>query len=98
MRIRDRVYYDVNIINYSNHDFTTSLNIEVSKGKLPATDIAFFNNMEEVSYINGTEVFIALSDSGHYYINFIYKNVGFRIISEGIPQNSLTELLESLIK
>ena len=43
------VYYDVNIINYSNHDFTKSLNIEVSKGKLPATDIAFFNNMEEVS-------------------------------------------------
>ena len=91
-------YYDVNILNYSNSDFSRSVNIEMQKGGLPVSCYAFFGSIEEKSVINGTEVGIAISEGGYYYAEFIFKNVGFRIVAEGLSQEELTEVISSIIK
>lgn len=90
-------YYDNNVINYSNEDFSRSLNIEVSKGRLPVTDIADFYEISEKSKINGVEVGIGLSDAGYYFVEFIYNNTGFRIIGNGLSEEELITVITSLI-
>lgn len=95
---KGKVYYDVNILNYSNNDFSRSLNIEISKDSMPVTDCAFFDEVKEKSLINGTEVAIGKTDNGYYYAQFMFKNVGFRIIGEGLTENEFVNVLSSLIR
>lgn len=95
---KGKVYYDVNILNYSNDDFSRSLNIEISKDSMPITDCAFFDEVKEKSLINGTEVAIGKADDGYYYAQFMFKSVGFRIIGEGLSENEFVSVLSSLIK
>lgn len=94
------VYYDVFILNYSNKDFTRSVNIEGCKGKLPPSCIANWEFEDfEISKINGEKVFIALDkDTGYYFAEFMYKNVGFRIIIEGLNEDEIVSVISSLIK
>ena len=93
------VYHDVNILNYDNEDFTRSVNIEVSKGRLPFTCIVVpFDIIQEKSVINGTEVAIVLSDNGYYHVEFMYKNVGFRLIALGISEEELVSIISSIIQ
>ena len=61
-------------------------------------EIAFFEFIEEYSVINGTKVAIGLSDSGYYYAEFLYKDVGFRLIANGISEEELVAILSSLIQ
>lgn len=91
------VYYDGEILNYSNEDFSRSINIEIKKNALPATDCAFFDSLEETSVINNTEVAIAQTDDGYYYAQFITDNVGFRIIANGLTESEFVETVSSLI-
>lgn len=92
------VYWDSMILNYANADFSREVNLEIDKGHLPFTDIAFFEFIEEYSVINGTKVAIGLSDSGYYYAEFLYKDVGFRLIANGISEEELVAILSSLIQ
>ena len=92
------VYWDSMILNYANSDFSREVNLEIDKGHLPFTDIAFFEFIEEYSVINGTKVAIGLSDSGYYYAEFLYKDVGFRLIANGISEEELVAILSSLIQ
>ncbi len=91
------VYYDLTVMNYSNEDFSKDLNIEIAKGKLPASDVAFWEENFAKSLINGTEVGIGQSSNGYFYAEFIYNNTGFRIISSGLSQEEIVSVIESLV-
>lgn len=90
------VYYDISVINYSNHDFSRNVNIACGKGGLPAADIGNFYGLSERSVINGTEIAIGQDEKEYYFAEFIYKNTGFRIIAGGITQEELVSILSSL--
>ena len=91
------VYYDGIILNYSNEDFSRCVNLEIEKGRLPVSCYAFFDEMEEMSDINGTEVKIAEAD-GYYYAQFMYRGAGFRIIGEGLTESEFVDIIASLIR
>ncbi|MDE6149580.1 MAG: hypothetical protein K2F81_05730 [Ruminococcus sp.] len=91
------VYYDVNAMNYSNEDFSRDFNVEIAKGKLPQTDVVFWDESVSKSFINGTEVRIGQSSNGYFYAEFIYNNTGFRIISNGMSIDELVSAIESLV-
>lgn len=91
------VYYDGVILNYSNEDFSRSVNLEIEKRGLPLSCYAFFDEIEERSVINGTEVKIAEAD-GYYYAQFMYRNAGFQIIGQGLTENEFVDVIASLIR
>lgn len=96
------VYWDTTILNYSNADFTRSVNLEIDKGQMPLLDYGVLGfglgeSNTEVSLINGTEVMIGLSDNGYYAAEFMYKDVGFWIIAEGLTETEFVAIVESLI-
>ncbi len=91
------VYHDGNVLNYSNEDFTRSINIEFSKGKLPFTCCGDFEHYCEMSEICGVEVGIGQSDNGHYLVEFMYADVGFRMIIEGLSIDEIESVIESII-
>ena len=69
------VYWDQDVLNYSNQDFTRLINIEVAKGNIPFLDYSTFSVEDDTSVINNVELKIGLTDDGHYYTEFMYKNV-----------------------
>ncbi len=94
-----KVYYDVQILNYSNEDFSRSVNIELSKGHMPMSDYGSLDwSDSEMSVINNTNVGIGQTDVGHYLVEFMYKNVGFRLIVEGLTQEEMVSVITSIIK
>ena len=92
------VYWDGTVFNYSNENFSKTINIEVKKDSLPLSDYALLKSTEEKSIINNIEIAIAQSDNGYYYAQFMYHNVGFQIIANGITQDEFVEVISSLIK
>lgn len=92
------VYYDKIILNYSNDDFSRSVNIELEKDVMPKSDCAFFSEIENNSTINNTAVGIGKTDDGYYYAQFIYHGVGFRLICNGLTENEVVDVISSLIK
>lgn len=92
------VYWDGEVLNYSNEDFSRTVNIEIKKGSLPLCDVAFFDTIEEKSIINNCEVAIGHSADGYYYAQFLYHNVGFQLIVQGLTQDEFVAVISSLIK
>lgn len=92
------VYYDNIILNYSNDDFSRSVNIETEKNVMPKSDCAFFSEIENNSTINNTAVGIGKTDDGYYYAQFIYRGVGFRLICKGLTESEVVDVISSLIK
>lgn len=92
------VYWDATLINYANENFTRTIDVQIQKGMLPFSCAAFFDTIKEKSIINNLEVAIAKSDNGYFYAEFMYKNVGFRIIADGITEDELAAVISSLIK
>lgn len=92
------VYWDGTGINYSNEEFSRTVNIAIQKGSLPHCDVAFFDTIEEKSIINNLEVAIAKSDDGYLYAEFMCQNVGFRIVANGVTQDEFVAVVSSLIK
>ncbi len=91
------VYHDVTVLNYSNEDYTRNINIEFAKGKFPFTCYGDFGRFCEMSEICGVEVGIGQSESGHYLVEFMYNNVGFRMITDGLSIEETEAVIESLI-
>lgn len=90
------VYWDGIAINYSNEDFSRSVNVEVKKGSLPLCDYYLFDPAEEKSVINGVEV--AIGQSGEYYLaRFMFRDVGFQLVGEGLSQDEFVDVIASLI-
>lgn len=92
------VYWDGIGSNYSNEDYSRTVNIEIKKDSLPLCDYDFLEATEEKSIINNVEVAIGHSDNGYYYAQFIYHNVGFQIIADGLTQDEFVAIIASLIK
>lgn len=95
---KGEVYFDMTILNYSNGDFSRSVNIEFQTGSLPPSCYAFFEDIKNESVINDEKVKIAQDENGYYYASFMHKNIGFRIIGEGLSQAEFISILSSLIK
>lgn len=85
------VYWDTDILNYSNEDFTRSVHVEVDKGSYVLKDYLFFKGTEEKSIINNFEVLIGLSENGYYYSEFMYNGVGFLIDAEGVTEDEFVD-------
>lgn len=92
------VYWDVDVLNYSNENFTREVHLEVDKGSNVHTDYSFFEGTEEKSVINSVEVLIGLSENGYYYAEFMYKDVGFLIDAEGVTEDEFVAIITSIIK
>ena len=92
------VYWDAEILNYSNEDFTRSVNLEVAKGHIPWVDYMHFDTEDETSVINNVELKIGKTDEGYYYTEFLYNNVGFTICTKGLTQDEFVAIIMSIIK
>ena len=80
-----------------DENIETARNLEIEKGSLPVSCYAFFDEIEERSVIEGTEVKIAEAD-GYYYAQFMYKDAGFQIIGQGLTESEFVDVIASLIK
>ena len=92
------VYWDRDVFNFSNADFTRSISLEVEKGGIPWLDYLHLSANEEKSLINNVEVFIGQSESGYYYSEFMYEDVGFAMCAEGVSQDEFVAIIASIIK
>ena len=92
------VYWDTDILNYSNEDFTRSVHVEVDKGSYVLQDYLYFKGTEEKSVINNIDVLIGLTENGYYYSEFMYKGVGFLIDAEGVTLDEFVAIISSIIK
>lgn len=92
------VYWDNTVLNYSNDDFTRSVNIELSKDGMPYSDYGELSADCDKSIINNIEVGIGKTESSYYLVEFVYKNVGFRMIIEGLSEEEIVSVVASLIQ
>lgn len=92
------VYYDGNVLNFSNEDISRSVNLEIKKGSMPISCYAFFDSIKEKSTINNTEVAIGQTPDGYYHAGFMYHDVGFQLIANGITQDELVAVISSIIE
>lgn len=53
---------------------------------------------QEKSIINNLEVAIGHSATGYYYAQFMYQNVGFQVIADGLTQDEFVAVISSLIQ
>lgn len=91
------IYWDSDILNYSNEDFSRNVNIEIAKGKYPLLDYLHFDSTEEKSVINNIEIVIGQTDSGYYYAQFMRKNIGFIITADGVSEQEFVSIITSLL-
>ncbi len=91
-------YWDQQVLNYSNGDFSRTVNLEIKKGALPVLDYGFGKSSEEKSCINNWEVAIGLSESGYYHAVFMYRDVGFCVNAQGLTQDEFVAVLASIIR
>lgn len=91
------VYWDADILNYSNEDFTRNVHVEVDKDSYVLRDYYFFKGSEERSTINHHEVLIGCSIDGRYYSEFVYNGVGFCIDAEGVTEEEFVAMIKSVL-
>lgn len=92
------VYWDADILNYSNENFTRNIHLEVDKESNVLQDYFYFEGTEEKSVINNVEVLIGVAYNGCYYAEFMYKGVGFLLNANGVTQDEFVSVISSLIK
>lgn len=92
------IYWDRDIINYSNEDFTRTVHLEVDKGNNILQDCFYFDGTEEKSVINNIEVLIGQTENGYYYAEFMYNGVAFLLDAEGLTEDEFVAIIFSLIK
>lgn len=92
------VYWDANVLNYSNEDFTRNVHLEVNKGSNVLQDYLYFKGTEEKSVINNVDVLIGLTENGYYYAEFMYNGVGFLLDAKGVTEDEFVAIIFSLIK
>lgn len=91
------VYWDADILNYSNADFTRKVHLEVKKGDNVHQVCYCFDGTEETSRINDVEILIGQTDNGYYYAEFTYQDVGFILDAVGLTQDEFVAVLASLV-
>ena len=93
------VYYDTLTIHYTNMEGTRKVNVTVDKLHIPADFCNLFDDPYKVSVISGIEVQIGrmVYDERIYYAEFMFKDVGFRVVSEGVSEVELVSIITSLL-
>lgn len=90
------IYWDQNIQQFSNEDFSRHIYVETAKGRLPFHCCVIYEPENESAVINGVEVAIGLSEYGYYGVWFMYHNTGFCIFAEGVTEEELVNVIRSL--
>lgn len=92
------VYFDQEVLNFSDEKHTRHINVEVAKGHITWLDYEHFDVEDETSVINNVELKIGLTDDGHYFTEFMYENIDFIISAEGLTQDEFISVIASIIK
>lgn len=92
------VYWNADIVNFSNEDETRSLHLQVNKGAQVFVDWFQLKGTESKSCINNVEVLIGFATDGSYYAEFMYKDVGFLMFSYGLTEQEFVAVISSIIK
>ena len=96
-RKNGEIYYDGNIINYSNEDFSRKVNLAIAKETNLPYDVLVMSKKEEVSIINAQKVVIAKDPDNNYMVCFKYNDVGFTLMTHGLQLDEIESMVASLI-
>lgn len=91
------IYWDSNSIVYANGDQSRTVDVSVDKDMIPFDFCNLFDEIGSRSIVSNTEVGIAQTPNGEYYAEFLYRGVGFRIVSTGLSQEELIGVIRSII-
>ena len=93
------VYHDEQRLTWTVDDVgSRGISVTMRKNQLPYQFFALLTQEEmETSEIRGVEVFIGRTERGTWLAELLYKDVGFRIVAEGVTQEELVEVIESLL-
>lgn len=92
------IYHDQQHLTWTTEDFSRCINVTVRKDRLPYQFFALLTKEEmETSEIRGVEVSIGQTEYGTWLVEFLYQDVGFRIVAEGLTQDELVAVIESLL-
>lgn len=93
------VYHDEQHLTWTVDEVgSRGINVTMRKNQLPYQFFALLTNEEmETSVIRDVEVGIGRTERGTWLAEFLYKDVGFRIVAEGVTQEELIAVIESLI-
>lgn len=92
------VYWDQNILNYSNHEGTRTICIEIAKNNLPVIDYFTYQDKIEASTISGNCVYLGYDNTSIYQAYFIYNNVGFVLTTNGLSQDEVIAVIKSIFE
>lgn len=88
------------LFDYSNETLSRNVDLEVYKGDVLAeTDIGNWcdEGSFEKSKIKNTDVYISADSNGWYFAKFSNGETHFRLITEGLTQDELISVIESLV-
>ena len=92
------IYHDEQRLEWTTEDYSRGICVTVRKDRLPYQFFALLTQEEmETSEIRGVEVSIGQTEYGTWLAEFLYKDVGFRIWADGLTQDELVAVVESLI-
>lgn len=92
------VYWDADILNFSNEDFTRRVHLEVGKVSAISRDYFYLEATQEKSVVNNLEVFIGRTEDGYYYADFARQGVNFVLDAKGVTEDEFLAILSSLIQ
>lgn len=92
-----KVYWDADMLNYFNEDFTRRVHLEVCKEVFIVRDYLPYDGSDEMSVIRGVEMFLTRDANGGYYADFFYQNVEFLLSTQGLSEDEFLAILASLI-
>ena len=92
------VYHDEQRLTWVTEDYSRGVTVSVRKDQLPYQFFALLTQEEmETSEIRGVEVSIGQTEYGTWLVEFLYNEVGIRICADGLTQDELVAVVESLI-
>lgn len=91
------VYWDRDVMDYSNEDSSRWVTLTVDKGGYVFFDFVI-KGTEEKSTVNDLEVLIGQMEDGVYYAEFVYKGVGFYLAADGLTEGEFVDIIASVIK
>lgn len=92
------VYHDEQRLEWVTEDYSRGICVTVRKDRLPYQFFALLTKEEmETSEIRGVEVSIGQTEYGTWLVEFLYNEVGFRICADGLTQDELVAVIESLL-
>lgn len=92
------IYHDEQRLEWTTEDYSRGICVTVRKDRLPYQFFALLTKEEmETSEIRGVEVSIGQTEYGTWLVEFLYNEVGFRICADGLTQEELVAVIESLL-